>query len=192
MTIDDDAATAQADIKAETVKPAEEFISLGDADDLTLDAASDISSSDPDYDSDSESDSDSDDEATPDGTTFHPHRITLDTFRRLLSCYPTTVEQVHRRKAMLKLQPKPEKGSKRKAEKKAGSASANLRGAMLLQKTDFNPSEQQYIKEETEKFLALDKWRYEDMPKTMGERREKNAGEVLNKDDLITVMDWKT
>jgi TPP-dependent 2-oxoacid decarboxylase len=63
---------------------------------------------------------------------------------------------------------------------------------MLLTKTEFNVSEQKYIKEETEKFLNLDKWRYEDMPEVMGERRVKEKGEVLNKDDLITVMDWKT
>ncbi|KAF3384931.1 hypothetical protein F1880_002143, partial [Penicillium rolfsii] len=122
---------------------------------------------------------------------FHPRHMTLSTFRRLLSCYPTTVEQVHRRKAMLKLQPKPEKGSKRKGEKKTGSTSANLRDAMALQKTEFSASEQKYINEETDKFLTLDKWRYEDMPKVMGERRVKKKGEVLTKDDLITVMEWK-
>lgn len=190
MAIENDPAAAKAGASEKTLKPAEEFISLGDAEDFTMEAASDASSSDS---SSSSSESDSDEEdTTSDEETFHPHRITLSTFRRLLSCYPTTVEQVHRRKAMLKLQPKPEKGSKRKAEKKTGSASANLRGAMLLQKTEFNASEQKYIKEETDKFLTLDKWRYEDMPKTMGERRVKEKGEVLNKDDLITVMDWKT
>lgn len=182
---------AQAGAHEKALKPAEEFISLGDANDFTLEAASDVSSSDSESDSESEDESD-DEEATPDELTFHPHRMTLPTFRRLLSCYQTTVEQVHRRKAMLKLQPKPEKGSKRKAEKKTNNASASLRGAMLLQKTEFNASEEKYIKEETEKFLKLDGWRYEDMPKIMGERREKNKGEVLIKDDLITVMDWKT
>lgn len=191
MAIENDAAAAQAGANEKALEPAEEFISLGDADGFTLDAASDVSSSDSASESDSDSDSD-DEEITPDEDTFHPHRITLSTFRRLLSCYPTTVEHVHRRKAMLKLQPKPEKGSKRRVEKRAGSASASLRGAMLLQRTDFNTSEEKYIKEETEKFLVLDKWRYEEMPTVMGERREKEGGEVLNKNDLITVMDWKT
>lgn len=178
MALDNDTVAAPADAPETTLKTAEEFVSLGDADDFTMEAASDGSSDEEDTTSDEE--------------TFHPHRITLSTFRRLLSSYPTTVEQVHRRKAMLKLQPKPEKGSKRKAEKRVGSASANLPGAKLLTKTEFNASEEKYIKEETEKFLWLDQWRYMDMPKTMGERREKEKGEVLNKDDLITVMDWKT
>ncbi|KAJ5160504.1 uncharacterized protein N7482_007508 [Penicillium canariense] len=124
-------------------------------------------------------------------STFHPYRITLPTFRRLLSCYLTTVEQVRRRKAMLKLQPKPAKGSKRTAEKKAGSAFANPRGAMLLQKTEFDPSEEKYIKEETENFLTLDEWRYEKMPGIVARRREKGESEFLTKEELITVMDWK-
>lgn len=147
--------------------------------------------------SDAESDSDtSDDDRDTDGPSFHPHRITLAQFRRLLSCYPTTVEQVHRRKTMLKLQPKPEKGSKRRAEKKAGSVSANLRGAALIQKTDFGPSELKHIADETRRFLELDTWRYEGLSGVIAERRGKSESEgegvSLNKNELITVMEWKT
>lgn len=164
----------------EELKPAEEFISLdAEGDDfIGIDAASDAE----DDASDASGDQDS---------TFHPHRIDLETFRRLLACYPSTVEQVHRRKMMLKLQPKPAKGSKRKQEKKAGSASVNMRGAALIQKTDFSPSEEKHIRVETEKFLKLDQWRYEEMPALLVERKEK-GGLSLTKDELISVMDWKT
>lgn len=166
----------------EELKPAEEFISLdAEGDDFVgIDAASDAS----DDASDASGDQDS---------TFHPHRIDLETFRRLLACYPSTVEQVHRRKMMLKLQPKPEKGSKRSAEKRAGSASTNARGAALIRKTDFNPSEQRHIRTETDRFLQLDQWRYGGMPQTLAQRKESEKESwSLNKEDLITTMDWKT
>lgn len=173
MAIDTDVAADQAGPTHHTIEPAEEFISFGDdsaaSDSSSSDAASDISSTDPDSTS-----------------TFHPQHITLTTFRRLLACYPTTVEQVHRRKAMIKLQPKPAKGSKRKADKKVVAASVDP-----LQKMEFNASEEKYIQEEVDKFLSLDKWRYDDMPRVMAERREKNGGEVLSKNDLLMVMEWK-
>lgn len=156
----------------------EDFLALGAA----SDAESDSDTSDDEHDTDTDSPS------------FHPHRITLAQFRRLLACYPTTVEQVHRRKTMLKLQPKPEKGSKRRAEKKAGSVSANLRGAALIQKTDFGPSEMKHIADETRKVLELDAWRYEGFPGVIAERRSQGEGEgaSLNKNELVTVMEWKT
>ncbi|CEJ60681.1 hypothetical protein PMG11_09246 [Penicillium brasilianum] len=177
-----DIAAAQAGAQAKTLEPVEKIIGPGEA-------ASGASVGDSKSDSRPEYDSEG---ATSDEITFHPHRMTLSTFRRLLSCYQTTVEQVHRRKAMLKLQPKPEKGPKRKAEKKTNPVSASSQGAVSLQKTEFTASEEEYIKEETDKLLKLDRWRYEEMPKIMGERREKKNGEVLNRDDLITVMEWKT
>lgn len=155
-----------------------------------------------DADSDSQASSSSDRDTSEYEESFHPHHITLSAFRKLLSCYPTAVEQVHRRKLMLKMQEKPEKGSKRRAEKRAKSASANLRGGVLLQKTEFNVSELKYIRDETERFLKLDRWRYEDMPRIVAERRELsgNGGDgntekktnIMNKEELITVMDWKT
>lgn len=173
MAIDSDPAANQAGPKHHNLEPAEEFISFGDdsaaSDSSSSDAASDISSTHGDSTS-----------------NFHPQHITLSTFRRLLACYPTTVEQVHRRKAMIKLQPKPAKGSKRKADKKAVSTSVDP-----LQKMVFNASEEKYIQEEVDKFLNLDKWRYEDMPRIMAERREKNGGEVLIKNDLLMAMEWK-
>lgn len=180
MTID----TTPGHAQGKTPHPAQagdDFIPLDDVSDDDFAA-----------DSDSETSLHSDTDDTP---SFHPHRITRDQFQSLLSCYPTTVEQVHRRKVMLKLQPKPDKGSKRKAEKKAGSASANLRGAALLRKTDFNPSEMKHIAEEVGRFLELDGWRYEGLPGVIAERiREaKNAGDVfLSKEELVTVMEWKT
>lgn len=173
MAIDTDLAADQAGPKHHNLEPAEEFISFGDdsaaSDSSSSDVASDISSTDPDSTS-----------------TFHPQHITLTTFRRLLACYPATVERVHRRKAMIKLQPKPAKGSKRKADKKAVSTSV-----APLPKMEFNASEQKYIQAEVDKLLSLDKWRYEDMPRIMAERRAKSRSEVLHKNDLMMIMEWK-
>lgn len=196
----DTAKPGEAQKQEETKDPAkagEDFIPLGgDEDFVAFGAASDAES-------DSNSDASSDIDIDTEESSFHPHRITLSQFRQLLSCYPTTVEQVHRRKIMLKLQPKPAKGSKSKAEKKAGSASAKLRGAALIQKTDFSPSELKHISDEVGKFLELDAWRYEGMPGIIAERmggskkgeekgKRKGEGVFLNKDELTTVMDWKT
>lgn len=132
------------------------------------------------------------DEDASDDSTFDPQRISLESFRLLLSCYAATIEQVHRRKAMLKLQPKPKKESKAKMPKGAGSASTKLNGALLPQKTDFNPSETAHIDSEVEKFLKLDKWRYDEMPKIVAERIGGKGDFIMDKDDLLTVMSWKT
>ncbi|KAJ5630693.1 uncharacterized protein N7484_010793 [Penicillium longicatenatum] len=115
--------------------------------------------------------------------SFHPDNITLPTFRNLLSYYPKTVEQVHRNKLILKLQSKPKKGAKGKTDKKANIT--------LLQHTELDPSQEAYIDAEVEKFVKLDQWRYEDMPGIIAERKVSNE-EVVNKEDLITVMEWKT
>lgn len=95
---------------------------------------------------------------------------------------------------MLKLQPKPAKGSTRTAEKKDGSVSAKLRGAALIQRTDFNGSERRHIEEEVGRFLELDAWRYEGLPGVVGERIDKGKGgeAFLSKEELIRVMEWKT
>ncbi|KAJ5689693.1 hypothetical protein N7462_004085 [Penicillium macrosclerotiorum] len=126
-----------------------------------------------------------------DALTFDPQNITLSTFKRLLASYPTTVGQLHRRKAMLKLQPKPEKGSKRKTEKKASKDSAVLSDDLLMTKTEFDPAEQKIIEAEVDKFIELDTWRYEGLPTIVSERIAKGAKEVLNKDELVSVMEWK-
>lgn len=123
--------------------------------------------------------------------SFHPCRITLQTFRDLLSCYQTTVSQVRRRKTILKLQSKSKGGSKGKADKKAG--------ATLSTKTKFDASEEQHIHEETDKFLELDRWRYEVLPKIVGERKVRDSqkegseaeGAHLLKEELVDIMDWK-
>ncbi|KAJ5610812.1 hypothetical protein N7510_007531 [Penicillium lagena] len=127
--------------------------------------------------------------------TFHPHRITLPTFRRLLACYATTAEQVYRRKMMIKLQPKPTKGSLAKSKKGAGSASATATGAALIQKTDSNAAEELYIQTETDKYLELDQLRYEGLPKKVAERKTGDDGKEKNgyliKDELVSIMEWK-
>jgi hypothetical protein len=120
-------------------------------------------------------------------SSFSPHRITLETFHHLLSIYEATVSQVHRRKVTLKLQPKPAKGSKEKA------------GAPVITKTEFNDSEEKQIREQTDKFLELDRWRYETLPNIVAERKacagEKEGNETdrgyLLKEELVDIMDWK-
>ncbi|KAJ5951335.1 uncharacterized protein N7479_009748 [Penicillium vulpinum] len=123
--------------------------------------------------------------------SFHPHHITLKTFRNLLSHYPSTVERVHRGKMTLKLQSKASKGSKRKAETKTSAAPTT--------KAELDPSEEKHILEETDKFLQLDRWRYEALPKIIAERANENGqkasgpeGAHLLKEELIDIMEWKT
>ncbi|KAJ5802394.1 uncharacterized protein N7503_004844 [Penicillium pulvis] len=120
--------------------------------------------------------------ALGDAESFHPDNITLPTFRNLLSYYPKTVEQVRRNKLISKLQSK-SKGAKGKTDKKAN--------ATALQNKELDPSQQAHIDAEVEKFVKLDQWRYEDMPGIIEERKASNE-EVVNKEDLITVMEWKT
>ncbi|EKV12636.1 hypothetical protein PDIG_42370 [Penicillium digitatum PHI26] len=115
--------------------------------------------------------------------SFHPHHITLETFHKLLSHYPSTVERVHRDKLILKLQSKAGKGSKRKADTKA----------------EFDPSDEKQILEETDKFLQLDRWRYEVLPKIIAERANgvgqkavAPKGVHLLKEELVDIVEWKT
>lgn len=120
--------------------------------------------------------------ALGDTESFHPDNITLPTFRNLLSYYPETVAQTRRNKLILKLQAKP-KGAKGKTDKKANATD--------LQSTELDPSQKAHIDAEVEKFVKLDQWRYEDMPGIIAERKASHE-EVVNKEDLITVMEWKT
>ncbi|KAJ5794347.1 hypothetical protein N7457_000946 [Penicillium paradoxum] len=122
--------------------------------------------------------------------SFHPHHITPATFRELLSRYSSTVEQAHSHKIKLKLQSKSKsaKGSKRKAETKDSAASTA--------KTDLDPSEDKHIREETNKYLQLDQWRYETLPKIIAERkdsesRDNEKGAYLLREELIDIMEWK-
>ncbi|KAK4866168.1 hypothetical protein LT330_008509 [Penicillium expansum] len=118
--------------------------------------------------------------------SFHPRHITLETFHKLLSHYPSTVERVHRAKLMLKLQSKAGKGSKRKAETKTTKA-------------ELDPSEEKHTLEETNKFLQLDRWRYEVLPKIIADRANEGGqkgnapeGAHLLKEELVDIMEWKT
>lgn len=123
--------------------------------------------------------------------SFHPCQITLQTFHDLLSCYQTTVFQVHRHKATLKLQSKSKRVSKGKADKKSV--------ATLITKTEFDGSDEQHIREETDQFLQLDRWRYEALPKIVWERKMRSGQEeeseverpYLLKEELVDIMDWK-
>ncbi|KAF9248993.1 hypothetical protein DTO006G1_6333 [Penicillium roqueforti] len=123
--------------------------------------------------------------------SFHPRHITLETFHNLLSHYPSTVERVHLNKLRLKLQSKAGKGPKRKAGTKVSIAPTT--------KTELDPSEEKRIIEEREKFLQLDRWRYEVLPKIIAERASEGGqkesapeGAHLLKEELIDIMEWKT
>jgi len=110
------------------------------------------------------------------------------------------VEQVHRRKMLLKMQPKAEKGSKRKVDKSANSGPGST---ALIQKTTFDSSEERRIREEVGKFVELDVWRYEGMPGVIrgrmnGDGNLKGEGEgesvggaYFTKDELVRIMEWK-
>lgn len=101
------------------------------------------------------------------------------------------MSQVHRRKAILKLQSKSKRVSKGNVNKKSD--------ATLIAKTEFDGSEEQHIREETDKFLKLDRWRYEVLPKIVGERKVRGGQEegseveepYLLKEELVDTMDWK-
>ncbi|CAG8393545.1 unnamed protein product [Penicillium salamii] len=126
----------------------------------------------------------SEDESKKDMSTasLTPQGISLGTFHRLLSCYEATVSQVHRRKFTLKLQPKQPKGSKVKSSAPAIE-------------TDLNASQEAQVREQTDKFLELDHWRYESLPKTVFERSTDGStgveGAYILKDELVSIMDWK-
>lgn len=114
--------------------------------------------------------------------SFSPSNITTQIFHNLLTLYPQTVTAVHNRKHTLKLQPKP-KSTKRKAE--------DLDSAP----TEHNPSLEDTIRSETEKFIELDTWRYEDMPQILSERKSKSKTKkeegYVDKVELIRIMEWK-
>ncbi|KAJ5777226.1 hypothetical protein N7520_000472 [Penicillium odoratum] len=109
-------------------------------------------------------------------TDFNPDTITLQTFRTLLSHYPQTLKQVHQNKLVQKLQPKPKKGAKT--------------NNCATPQTELSPTQKEHIKAEVEKFVTLDRWRYEGRPELLV--RGKASEKVLNKEDLISIMQWKT
>ncbi|CAI7616893.1 unnamed protein product [Penicillium pancosmium] len=120
---------------------------------------------------------------------FHPKRITAQTFQRLLTCYNTTAQNVQRRKAMLKLQPK---GDSKKRKTGSGSDA-------LITKTDFDTSEERIIKDQMEKYLDLDRWRYEGLPGLVWQRKQQGdvEGAAENEarftsEELCRIMEWKT
>jgi hypothetical protein len=117
---------------------------------------------------------------------FHPNHITLATFHRLLACYPKTVENFHRNKLIQKLQSK----SKPKPKRKTGKSSTDAQDIPSTQGTDLTAAEEKQVQKDLDTFLALDRWRYEILPKKLAER--KGAEAHLTKDELIDIMAWKT
>ncbi|KAJ5113066.1 hypothetical protein N7456_001600 [Penicillium angulare] len=114
--------------------------------------------------------------------SFHPDQITLPTFQKLLKCYPTTVKHVHHHKLLRKFQPK----------KKGSRSEKNIDDAELIQETDLSSSTQSDIQSGLEKFLKLDVWRYEEMPALIATRRGTSKSDIMSKEELTGVMEWKT
>ncbi|KAJ6036129.1 hypothetical protein N7540_000408 [Penicillium herquei] len=109
---------------------------------------------------------------TEDQDLFNPDKITLPLFHQLLQCYPETVSNIHRQKMTQKAQSK----SKTKGSKKEPKAT--------------DPDVQTRIDADLDKFLELDRWRYEDMPKEIVSRQAKNES-VLSKEEAVSIMEWK-
>lgn len=133
---------------------------------------------------------------------LNPGGITLQTFQVLLSLYPATVTKLHRRRNRLKLKPKA-KSAKRKAQ-----------DLDTTSEQEQDPALEERIEEETDKFVELDSWRYQEMPKIISRRRSKSTSKsktqtqtqtknktmkgeeeeeeaVLDKEDLVRIMEWK-
>jgi hypothetical protein len=91
---------------------------------------------------------------------------------------------------MLKLQPK---GDSKKRKTGSGSDA-------LITKTDFDSSEERIIKDQIEKYLELDRWRYEGMPVLIWQRlamggiedAEEDEAAYFTSEELCRVMEWKT
>ncbi|KAJ5281858.1 hypothetical protein N7478_007230 [Penicillium angulare] len=114
--------------------------------------------------------------------SFHADQITLSTFQKLLKCYPAAVKHVHHHKLLRKFQPK----------KKGSRSAKNIDDADLIQEADLSPSTQSDIQSGLIKFLKLDAWRYEEMPALIATRRGTSKNDIMSKDELTSVMEWKT
>lgn len=112
--------------------------------------------------------------------------------------------KVHWRKNRLKFKPKA-KSAKRKAQ-----------DIDTTSEQEQDPALEERIQEETDKFVELDSWRYQEMPKTISGRRSNSTSKsktqtqtqtqtknktmkgeegeeevVLDKEDLVRIMEWK-
>ncbi|KAJ5691407.1 hypothetical protein N7488_012142 [Penicillium malachiteum] len=111
-------------------------------------------------------------EAKPtDQDLFNPDKITLPLFHQLLQCYPATVSHIHREKIAKKALSKSKKGSKKSPEESTDSY-------IQTRMNDLN------------KFLELDRWRYEDLSKKITSRKTKKEN-VLSKEEAVSAMEWK-
>lgn len=145
----------------------EDFIPLGgEGEDITFEEASDEESDE----------------------SFDPSEMSLATFHKLLDCYPTTVEKVYRQKAINKVVPQPTKGEKKRAQRAANTTEPVFKKPS---DDDLDKSQRKYVDSEMDKFLQLNRWRFEEFPAVMKERAA-GEGRYLGKDEIIKVMDWKT
>ncbi|KAJ5489424.1 hypothetical protein N7539_004314 [Penicillium diatomitis] len=116
-------------------------------------------------------------------TTLHPKHITRSTFHHLLTCYPTTVRNVHRNKALLKLWPKKiqaqaQARSRGKAEKIVpvwGKIPVEIESGQL------GDEERESVRAAVDAFLELDGWRYAGV----------SRAEMFGKEELVRTMEWK-
>lgn len=124
-----------------------------------------------------------------DDANFHPSQITPSTFAKLLGCYPQTVKNVRRNKAIAKIKSKTEKGAKRKADTKP----------MMHDAEELSASDEKIVTDEVNQYLDLDRWRYETLPELVRKRKNQDQDqdegegvvEVLGKEDVEGIMEWK-
>ncbi|KAJ5099064.1 hypothetical protein N7532_006065 [Penicillium argentinense] len=117
-----------------------------------------------------------DSDSPPTCESFSPAKMSLDTYKRLLSCYPTTVKTVQRLSALRDLQP--EKVVKDKPSP--------------LKKTFFSAEEEDQVREKVNAFLELDEWRYEEFPQTIASRKQESSTDLhLTKEEVLKVVEWK-
>ena len=128
-----------------------------------------------------------------DDESFDPSEITLSTFHRLLGHYEATVGKVYRQKAINKVVPQPTKGEKKRAQRLAGTTEPVFKPPT---EADLDRGQRKYVESEMDKFVQLDRWRYEEFPGIMKERYtsagEGEEGRYMDKNEIVRVMEWKT
>lgn len=114
---------------------------------------------------------------------FHPSQITPSTFAKLLQCYPQTVKNVRRNKAIAKIKSKTEKGKGNKRKAEPGQNIGN---------EELSASDEKLVTDEVNQYLDLDRWRYETLPELVRKRRDEGGDVgVLGKEDVEGIMEWK-
>ncbi|KAF7712761.1 Uncharacterized protein PECH_007335 [Penicillium ucsense] len=114
-------------------------------------------------------------------TTLHPKHITLSTFHHLLTCYPTTVRNVHRNKALLKLRPKKIQAQARSRGKAEKIVPVWGKMPVETESGQLGDEERESLRAAVDAFMELDGWRYAGV----------SRAEMFGKEELVRTMEWK-